>query len=251
MRFHKLDECTVGVFDVGKIPCGFAHVETAARIHRKGVTGCRAAFLHLRHANDVETQVDETEITPEAVFKNFPWIAVKHLHEFDFTFAQEFTESSLAWFAVAQQHAAVPAEATVDTLDIGKNAGDIVSCLVVTQDVAVKGHGFFHVGHADDCAIHTAGIKGQVFGEPVVGAHDFVGIAPGILYKKVLVAIGTFCRVGQDVHTAFAQVVEAGLHVFAFHLGGKNAQIAELWLKRRGHGRAAGVLPNFESAPPL
>jgi len=251
--FHKFDERAVGVFDVRKIARRLAHVERAARIHRERVAFFGAKCFHLGHAHDVETQVNVAEVAPKPVFKNLAWnvSAFGGLEKFDFRVAEQAAERSFAFFGVAQQHPPVAPKTAVYAVQIGEFAGDVVHHRVVAKYFGVEFQGFFHVRHADDGAVHAPRQAGAAFGKPVFGAHHLKIVAPQIFQEKVFAAVGAQGDATLHIHPAFAQVVEASLHIFAFYFGDKNTEVAELGLKGRGHGHAAGVLPDFHAAAAL
>src|SRR3990170_2990967 len=101
MCFHEFYECPVGVLGIGKRTGSFSHVKAVVHIYGKRKSLLTAFFPQQIHAMDIETQVDESQVTPESFFIDLLWFTVEDLDQFELACSEKGTECSKPGFAVS------------------------------------------------------------------------------------------------------------------------------------------------------
>ena len=253
MRFDKLDQRAVGIFDVGEMAGSFAHVEGVAfgaAVDREGVPPVGADDAQGIHAHDVEAEVNEAEIAPKAVLEDLAGRAVGHLDQFDHRAPQHAAERPLARIGMRERHAAEVVLSARQAGQIAELPAFVVQHLVVAQDARIHAAGPFDIADADRGAVDTTGQVACLV-KPIVGRNYLQQIAVGVLQEEMQLPIGAGGRTPEQVELGGAEFLVSGGHVAGFELGDRQAQIAELNIESSRLWSAAGVLPDLESAAAL
>ena len=72
MAFDKLNQCTIGVFNIAEAAGGTSHSEGLAAVYSKRKSSFRTFLSEVIHSLNIEAEMYESQITPETVLKYSP-----------------------------------------------------------------------------------------------------------------------------------------------------------------------------------
>src|SRR5262249_15437066 len=241
-RLYQLDQRPVGIFEIGEATGRIAHVERRGAVDGEREAGGGTASLPAVHVPDVEAEMNEAEIAPEAVGKDrsaWPRLAP---HQLDLSRSEQRAEGPLPRRRVSEQHAPERPVAAGEPGEIAENAALVVEDPVEAKQIAIDGKRALDVGDADQAAAQAArdgrrrraeadpvagGFDPVAVGEPVAAPDHLQQVAPWVAHPEMRVARGIAPH-RADPDPGIGESLVRERHVLGLDPGAQNAEVAQL-----------------------
>ena len=152
---------------------------------------CSTFFAQSIHANDIKTNVNISQVAPQAVVEDSARLAIQRLHQLQGAVSQQRTKSTAAWQMMPQQNPTITFIITIEHLPVFKNSALVINNFVVAQDIFIKIDASLHVAYADD-KTRAATREFLLLQQPLVSLLYLEKIVVGVFHKKITTSVGRF-----------------------------------------------------------